>query len=70
MNTVRPALYSTTDAKLRISCGHTKLYSLLQNGELSAVKLGSRTMITADSIEQFLAALPHAKFNQNTTAAP
>jgi excisionase family DNA binding protein len=38
--------------------GRTKVYDLIAAGKLEAVKLGSRTLITAASIEVLLASLP------------
>ena len=38
--------------------GRTTVYSLIAAGKLEAVKLGSRTLITAVSIDALLASLP------------
>ena len=38
--------------------GRTTVYELIAAGKLEAVKLGSRTLITAASIEALLASLP------------
>jgi excisionase family DNA binding protein len=38
--------------------GRTKLYELLQTGQIGAVKLGRRTFVKADSLRTFLAKLP------------
>jgi excisionase family DNA binding protein len=57
---VKPALYSTNDAR-RIGCfGNTKLYELIGEGRLEAVKLGGKTLITAASLDAFIASLPRA----------
>ena len=57
---IAPAFYSTADAKARIACGHTHLYSLIATGKLEAVKMGTKTLITAESVEAFIAGLPRA----------
>ena len=38
--------------------GRTTVYGLIAAGKLEAVKLGSRTLVTAASIEALLASLP------------
>jgi excisionase family DNA binding protein len=38
--------------------GRTTVYELIASGKLEAVKLGSRTLVTATSIEALLASLP------------
>jgi excisionase family DNA binding protein len=38
--------------------GRTTVYALIGSGKLEAVKLGSRTLVTAASIEALLASLP------------
>ncbi len=62
MNTeVKPTLYSTNDAR-RIGCfGNTKLYELIGEGRLEAVKLGGKTLVTAASLDAFIASLPRAE---------
>lgn len=38
--------------------GRTKLYELIQRGDIEAVKLGRRTLLRADSIRAFIDSLP------------
>ena len=38
--------------------GRTTVYGLIADGKLDAVKLGSRTLITAASVESLLQSLP------------
>ncbi len=40
--------------------GHTKLYELLAKGDLTAKKIGRRTLVEVASIESFLERLPSA----------
>jgi excisionase family DNA binding protein len=42
--------------------GRTKIYDLLGEGKLQAVKDGTRVMITVESIKQYQASLPPATF--------
>jgi excisionase family DNA binding protein len=41
--------------------GRTTVYGLIADGKLEAVKLGSRTLITAASIDALLASLPRVQ---------
>ena len=52
------AVYTPREAARHLDIGLTSLYALLKRGELNAVKLGSLTKISAESIEAFIAALP------------
>lgn len=45
--------------------GRTKLYELLQTGQISAVKLGSRTLVKGESLRTFIAELPKFKGGQS-----
>jgi len=50
-----PSLVSTKRAKEELGgIGQTKLYELLGRGELDAVKIGRKTLITGASIERFI----------------
>ena len=51
-------LYRTSEAKAALGCGTTTLYNLINRGVLEARRLGHRTYITADSLEEFVASLP------------
>ena len=57
-DTTRSA-YTVEDSGRRLGgIGRTTVYELIAAGKLEAVKLGSRTLITAASIEALLASLP------------
>lgn len=47
-------LYSLEQVRGALGCGRKQVYDLIRDGKLSAVRLGKRTMITAESF----AALP------------
>ena len=53
-------LLPPSEAKVAIGCGTTKLYELIGNGSLEAVKLGRHTRIRESSIVAFQASLPRA----------
>lgn len=52
------ALYSPRETQQIIGISHATLYRLIAAEKLDARKLGGKTLITADSIERFIAELP------------
>jgi hypothetical protein len=50
-------------AKKAIGCATTKAYQLISDGKLDARKLGTRTMITGESLRAFVESLPPAAGN-------
>lgn len=63
---IAPDVWAVTIADLRRVAGipPTTAYRLLAAGELRAVKSGSRTLVLAESVRDYLARLPAA---QSTT---
>jgi len=55
------ALYSPRETQRILSISHAQLYRLIGRGLLDARKIGSRTYISAASIDRFLAELPAAQ---------
>jgi excisionase family DNA binding protein len=51
-------IYPTGEVKRLLSISHATLYRLLKSGDLTAIKVGSRTGVTHESIEHFLATRP------------
>lgn len=47
--------YSIREACAALSLGRTKLYALIAEGELEAVRIGGRTVIPAGSMIELLA---------------
>jgi excisionase family DNA binding protein len=47
--------YSPSEAARLLSVGRTFLYTLLQDGKLKSVRLGSRRLITRAAIDELLA---------------
>ena len=59
MHPTSTALLNTIDAtRARLGCGRTKVRELAKAGDLEAVKLGRRTLITEQSIMRFVSRLP------------
>jgi hypothetical protein len=54
------ALYSPRETEGILGISHATLYRLIAAGRLDARKIDKKTVITAPSIEAFLAALPKA----------
>jgi excisionase family DNA binding protein len=54
-NSPAPLAYSIADAVAVSSIGRTRLYALIGEGKLKAVKVGKRTLIPADSLRALLA---------------
>jgi excisionase family DNA binding protein len=52
------ALYSPKEAEGILGVSHATLYRLINAGRLDARKIDGKTVITASSIEAFLASLP------------
>jgi hypothetical protein len=54
------ALYSPRETKAILGISHATCYRLIGTGDLDARKLGSKTVITRESIERLLVDLPKA----------
>lgn len=50
--------YSIKEARHKIGVCNASLYNLLNSGVLPARKLGKRTVILADDLDQYLTSLP------------
>lgn len=46
-----PLLVSINDAAAVLSLGRSKIYQLIQSGDLSIVKIGRRTLVSMKSIQ-------------------
>jgi predicted DNA-binding transcriptional regulator AlpA len=55
---IQRELYSPRETEHILSISHATLYRLINAGRLDARKIDGKTVITAPSIEAFLAALP------------
>lgn len=53
-----PEHISIGETVYRFGIGRTKLYELINNGEIEAVKLGRRTLICTSTVRAFVDRLP------------
>lgn len=49
-----PRLMSQDEAAHRLAVSRTTIWRLLTAGELAAVRIGSRTLVSSDSIDDFI----------------
>lgn len=54
-------LYRIPEAQDVLGIGRTKLYELVNQDALDLVRIGARTLITAESIEQYVESLKAAQ---------
>ncbi len=54
-NPITPRLYSVRSYGEVYDCGKTKIYELIHQGKLVAIKVGKNTRITAESAEALVA---------------
>ena len=54
---MNPLSLSIEEARAMTGLGRTKLYQLINSGDLKARKLGKRTIILKDDLDAFLASL-------------
>lgn len=50
--------YSVKEAAIALSVGRTTLWRAIKDGELTAARLGARTLITVECLQEWLAKLP------------
>ncbi|MBQ1499565.1 MAG: helix-turn-helix domain-containing protein [Sphingomonas sp.] len=50
-------LLSIPDAAKALSCGRSMVYGLMDEGAIQSVKIGRRRLISAESIERYVATL-------------
>lgn len=51
-------LYSVSEAAQLIGIGKTRFYQELAEGKIAAKKLGRRTLVPAEAIQNYIASLP------------
>jgi hypothetical protein len=52
---LRPLVYSPRETEILLNVSHASVYRLLASGKLRRIKIGTRTGITAASIDALLA---------------
>lgn len=60
--------YSIKEASEAFALSRSRVYVLLGQGDLKAVKAGRRTLITTESLEAFTKSLPAAQFGSAKAA--
>jgi len=61
--------YGVIEAAHVAGVGRSTLYEALGSGQLKAVKLGRRTLITADELRRFINSLPPARRAEGVPAS-
>lgn len=56
----QPALRSPRETEAILGISHATLYRLIAGGKIDARKIGNKTVITDESIRQFITGLPKA----------
>ena len=51
-------LYAVPETCQRLSIGRSTLYELIADGQITAVKIGRRTLIPHEELERYVASLP------------
>ncbi|WP_267428296.1 helix-turn-helix domain-containing protein [Methylobacterium sp. GC_Met_2] len=59
--TPAPLLNTLDDTRARLGLGKTKVRELVNAGDLEAVKVGSRTLVTEASIARLVGRLPRIR---------
>lgn len=58
--------HSPSEAAKILSVCRSTIFNLLARGELSALKIGTRSVITTDELTRYLESLPKAEFHAHT----
>jgi excisionase family DNA binding protein len=53
--------YSVAEAGRKASVGRTTIYAEIKAGRLRAVKVGRRTLVLAEDLQNWLSSLPQAR---------
>ena len=62
---MKQELFSIEETCEILNCGRTYLYFLIKEGRLAAVKMGKKTLIKREVIEEYLASLPSYSSSKN-----
>jgi excisionase family DNA binding protein len=61
--------YALQEARRQLGdIGRTTLYDLIKSGELKAVKVGRRTLITHEALQEYLKAKPSSQSSARVTS--
>lgn len=59
-------VYTPLEACKALSIGRTKLYELLNSGQIKALALGGRTVIPCAELERFVGSLPQIPLQRDS----
>jgi excisionase family DNA binding protein len=57
MEQLTPIFVTVSEAKRLLAVGHTRIYELMNSGEIEKVKAGAKTLIPLDSLQRYAASL-------------
>lgn len=52
-----PRTYSINDLVIELNVGRTLIYQLIKEGRLKNIKIGNRTLVTAEDLDAFISSL-------------
>jgi excisionase family DNA binding protein len=52
-----PKTYSIKNLSFELNIGRTKIYELIKEGKLKIIKIGDRSLVTAEDLDAFIASL-------------
>ena len=55
---MKPELLTITEFCQTVNLGKTSVYKLINEGKVTAVKLGKKTLFPRSSVDEFIASLP------------
>jgi excisionase family DNA binding protein len=58
--TIEPRLLTPTQSGIRLGIGRSKVYELMQSGQLASVKIGRSRRIHIDVVDAFIDSLANA----------
>ena len=62
-------LLEVHEARARLRLGHTKFYELLRTSQVRSVKIGSRRLIPAEALDEYIAALARSSGAEGAKSA-
>ena len=57
MTQLSPIFVTVNEAKRLLAVGHTRIYELMNSGEIEKVKAGGKTLIPFESVERYASSL-------------
>lgn len=60
---ITPLSYSVTNAAKALDVSRSTVYNLIASGQIVALKMGTRTIVTAEELKRYLGTLPKAEIH-------